>query len=184
MTERSSQLFLSADRQIADLLALISTLDEASSRLPCQGREKLGDGTVAACVRHTADNYQRIAGFISTSDRLSARHDPRRYAGHRTPRLLGALGHGPASHAEDGCDAPSHDGPNTADNTDLALVATQLSTTRCSLEQIAELSDSQLHAIPPEGTLRFCDGQRTLEQVLASLLKHQAHQLDALSAAI
>jgi hypothetical protein len=27
------------------------------------------------------------------------------------------------------------------------------------------------------------DGQRTLEQVLASLLKHQSHQLDALNAA-
>jgi hypothetical protein len=183
MTERSNQLHLTADRQIAELLELISTLDDDSSRVPCPGREKLGDGTVAACVRHTADNYQRIAAFVTTSDQMSARHEPCQHGGHRRPRFLRSMGHGPASHSENGSDAASHDGPYTADNTDLAFVTAQLSTTRDILEQIAELSDSQLDAIPPEGTFRFCDGQRTLEQVLSSLLAHQAHQLDALKAA-
>ncbi len=46
------------------------------------------------------------------------------------------------------------------------------------------MTDSQLDAIPPKDSFRFCDGQRSLEQVLASLLKHQAHQFDALKAAI
>lgn len=49
--------------------------------------------------------------------------------------------------------------------------------------QIAELADSQLDAIPPKDAFRFCDGQRTLEQVLAGLLKHQGHQLEALRSA-
>jgi hypothetical protein len=30
--------------------------------------------------------------------------------------------------------------------------------------------------------MRFADGERTLEQILASLLKHQRHQVDALTA--
>jgi hypothetical protein len=32
--------------------------------------------------------------------------------------------------------------------------------------------------------MKFCDGQRTLEQILTSLLNHQSHQLDALRAAL
>ena len=88
MTERGKQLHAIADGQIAELIALIATVDEAALRLPCPDREKLGDGTVGASVRHTADNYQRIAEFIQASDqrsvaprpqggpRLSAAHDP------------------------------------------------------------------------------------------------------------
>jgi hypothetical protein len=184
MTERGNQLHLTADRQIAELLSVISTLDEDSSRLPCPGREKLGDGTVAACARHTADNYRRIAAFVTTSDRISAAHKQSQPDSHRTPRILRSLAHGPASHPENGTDPASHDGPYTAQNTDLGLIVRQLSATRASLGQIAVLTDSQLDAVPPQGAFRFCDGQRTLEQVLASLLKHQAHQLDALKAAI
>jgi hypothetical protein len=62
-------------------------------------------------------------------------------------------------------------------------VVEQLSASRASLGRLAELTDPQLDAIPPDGSFRFCDGQRTLEQVLASLLKHQAHQLEALRTA-
>ena len=51
-------------------------------------------------------------------------------------------------------------------------VVEQLSASRATLGRIAELTDAQLDAIPPDGSFRFCDGQRTLEQVLASLLKH------------
>ena len=58
----------------------------------------------------------------------------------------------------------------------------QLTASRATLGRIAELTDPQLDAIPPKDSFRFCDGQRTLEQVLASLLKHQAHQIDALRA--
>jgi hypothetical protein len=52
MTERGKQLQATADGQIAELIDLVSTVDEATLRLPCPGREKLGDGTVAASMRH------------------------------------------------------------------------------------------------------------------------------------
>lgn len=186
MTERANQLHLSADRQIGELLSLIWTLDEDSSRRPCPGREKLGDGTIAASARHTADNYQRIATFVTASDRMPTGHEPSQHGGHRQPRFLRSHGHRPASHAENGSYTAIHDGPGpyTVENTDLVLVARQLSTTRESIGQIAQFTDDQLDTVPPEGAFKFCDGQRTLEQVLASLLKHQAHQLDALKAAV
>ena len=182
MTERGQQLHAIADGQIVELIDVVSALDEAALRLPCPGREKLGDGTVAASARHTADNYQRIAAFVQTSDRMSAAHAPRQHNGHRIPRLLRALGHGPASHSEHG-PASQPEGSYTADNIQLDAVVQQLSASRATLGRITQLTDSQLNAIPPKDSFRFCDGQRTLEQVLVSLLKHQRHQVDALASA-
>jgi hypothetical protein len=184
MTERGQELHATADEQIADLLALVSTVDEAALRLPCPGREKLGDGTVGASVRHTAENYQRIAGFVQTSDRMSGAHAPTPNGAHRIPRFLRAIGHGPADHAEHGPGAGQHDDQYTAGNIDLTAVVTELSASRDSLGRIAELTDIQLNAIPPKDSFRFCDGRRTLEQVLAALLKHQSHQVDALKTAL
>jgi hypothetical protein len=42
----------------------------------------------------------------------------------------------------------------------------------------------QLDTVPPASDMKFCDGQRTLEQVVTNLLNHQNHQLDALKTAI
>jgi hypothetical protein len=179
MTARGRELHATADRQIAELIALISPLDEAKLRLPCRGREKLGDGTVAACARHTADNYRRIAAFVQNSDRMSGAHQPTQHETHRIPRFLRALGHEPADHAEHGSSADQY----TAEDIDLGAVVKQLSASRDTLARIVELTASQLDAIPPKDSFRFCDGQRTLEEVLASLLKHQNHQIDALKAA-
>ncbi|MEO6856968.1 MAG: hypothetical protein ABI323_00035 [Solirubrobacteraceae bacterium] len=117
----------------------------------CPGREKLGDGTVAACVQFTADNYERIGAFVR------AEH-----------------GHGTGSHPD----------LYTADDVDLRALLGQLSTTRSALGRIGELTDKQLDTIPPSGSFRFCDGQRTMEEVLAGLLKHQSHQVEAVKAAI
>jgi hypothetical protein len=183
MTERGKTLHATADAQIADLIALTSTLDETTLRLPCSGREKLGDGTVAASAQHTADNYQRIAGFVQTSDLMSAAHESTHDGAHRIPRLLRVLGHGPANYDQHGSSAGQNDDQYTAEHVDLATVASQLSASRDSLSRIAELTDSQLDAIPSKDSFRFCDGQRTLEQVLTSLLKHQSHQVAALTAA-
>ncbi len=184
MTERGQELHATADGQIAELTDLISTLDEAALRLPCPGREKLGDGTVAAAARHTADNYERIAAFVQASDRMSGAHERIREGGHRVPLFLRALGHGPSDHAEHRPGADPHHEQYTADTTDPAAVVKRLSASRDTLGRIAELTDNQLDAIPPKDSFRFCDGQRTLEQVLASLLKHQRHQVNALNAAL
>jgi hypothetical protein len=182
MTERGEQLYATADGQIAELIGLISTLDEATLRRPCPGREKLGDGTIAAAVRHTADNYRRIAAFVQTSDRMSGTHAPAQPAGHRLPRFVRALGHGPADHTEHGAGPGQHDDQYTAGNIDLDALVKQLTASRDTLARVAVLTDSQLEAIPPKDSFRVCDGQRTLEQVLASLLRHQSHQLVALKA--
>ena len=183
MTERAIQLHATADGQIAELISLIAAIDEATLRLPCPGREKLGDGTVAASARHAADNYQRIVAFVETSDRMSGGHGQTRRSGHRMPRFLRAFGHGPSDRAQHGPGPHRHEDQYTADNIDLDLVGKQLSASRTALGRIAQLTDSQLDAIPPKDSFRFCDGQRTLEQVLAGLLKHQGHQVDALRAA-
>ena len=179
MTERGQELSATADGQIAELIGLLSTLDQAALRRPCPGCEKLGEGTVGAAARHTAENYQRIAGFVQTSERMSAAH-----GGHRVPRFLRALGHGPQDHANHDHGATQHDNGYTAENVDLDAVVKQLNTSREALGRIGELADSQLDAIPPKDSFRFCDGQRTLEQVLAGLLRHQAHQVDALKTAV
>ena len=183
MTERGKELHATADGQIAGLIDLMSTLDEAALRLPCPGREKLGDGTVAASVRHTAENYQRIAAFVQASGRMSRGHEPTRPGVHRMPRFLRARGDGPSDHAEHGPGAGQDEDEYTADNTDPGAVVEQLSASRVTFGRVTELTNSQLDAIPPKDSFRFCDGQRTLEQVLASLLKHQSHQVDALKAA-
>jgi hypothetical protein len=130
MTERGKQLHATADRQIAELIALVSTLDEANLRRPCPGREKLGDGTVAAAARHTTDNYQRIAAFVQTSDRISSAHEPTQHSGHRSPRFLRTLGHAPSDHAEHGPGAGQDEDQYTADNTDPGAVVEQLSASR------------------------------------------------------
>jgi hypothetical protein len=182
MTERGRRLYTTADGQIAELIGLITTLDDATLRLPCPGREKLGDGTIAACAWHTADNYQRIAAFVQTSDQISGAHATQP-SNHRIPRFVRALGHGPADHTEHGPGAAQHDDQYAAGNIDLDALVKKLTLSRDTLARVAVLTDSQLDAIPPRDSFRFCDGQRTLEQVLASLLKHQSHQLDALQAA-
>ena len=77
-----------------------------------------------------------------------------------------------------------HNGHYTAHNTTSGDLLGQLSAARDQLEQIAQLTDRQLDAVPPEDSFRFCDGQRTLEQVLAGLVKHQDRQVQTLTAAL
>jgi hypothetical protein len=184
MTDRGMQLHAAAYGQTTELLALSSTLNAQTVRLPCPGREKLGDGTIAASLRHTADNYQRIAAFVQTSDGMADKRAMAGAGGHRVPRFLRALGDGPAHHSDHAPDGGPHQDRCTASDIDLDRLAEQLSTTRDALGRIAELSDTQLNTIPPKDSFRFCDGQRTLEHVLASLLKHQSHQIQALKEAL
>jgi hypothetical protein len=180
MTERAHELSAAADNQLDQLIKALNALDEAALARPCPGRDKLGDGTTGAAISHTADNYQRIAGFVETSNRMSTAHQ--RGSGHQIPKFLRALGHAttehmPRQHADE------HQHAYTA-KVDIAEVLEQLEASRTKLSRLAELSDDQLDAIPPKDSFRFCDGQRTLDQVLTSLFKHQSHQIDAIKLAI
>jgi hypothetical protein len=81
MTERAHELAATAQVQIGELIELLGTLDQAALDRLCPGREKLGDGTIGAAARHTADNYQRIAAFAQTNDRVTAAHQPAAHGG-------------------------------------------------------------------------------------------------------
>jgi hypothetical protein len=160
MNERGTQLLDMANGQISELIVLI-TRGEAALSLLCPGREKLGDGTVAAVALHTAGNYHRIAGFLDGD----GRHHPIAQSRH---------GHGQCQ---------PH-GDHRAETIDLQALLDRLSTGRAALSALADLTDEQLDSVPPASDMKFCDGQRTLEQIMTNLLNHQSHQLDALKAAI
>jgi hypothetical protein len=181
MSERGEQLQATIDHQIAELIDLLSAIDQTALRRPCAGRQRLGDGTLAANAWHTADNYQRIAAFVRTSDRgVGDRRQRRPGRGHRIPQRLRRLGHRRPDHDQAG---GSHGERYTLEGIDVKALCDQLTDARQTLMQLRQFTDQQLDTIPPNGSFRFCDGQRTLEQVLTSLLKHQRHQLNALQEA-
>ena len=102
---------------------------------------------------HIADNYHRIAAFI-------------RGGGAGEHRL-----------------AAAHNHPAPPQNIPLHQLLAELSAAPRGLSPLADLADEQLDTVPPPDAARFCDGKRTLEQVLAGMLKHQGHQVDAVRAA-
>jgi hypothetical protein len=151
MSERGEQLLNTAERQISQVRALIAEGGEAFLRRPCPGREKLGDGSVAALASHTADTYHRIATFIARG--------------------------------ESGHDRVAGDHLHSAQRLDPDRLLGRLAAAQLVLAPLAELTDTRLDAVPAAGTARFCDGQRTVEQVVTSMLRHQSHQIEALTAA-
>ena len=179
MSERGSQLLDTAGGQISELIGVFSARGEAVLTLRCPGREKLGDGTVAALALHTADNYLRIAEFLHATNQPPARPGP-----NRNLRLFRARGHTPRRHPGDDHGDSTHAGDYTAKNVDVPTVLERLSAGRDALSLLADLTDEQLDTAPPTGIFRFCDGKRTLEQVVTSLLVHQGHQIDAMRAAV
>jgi hypothetical protein len=159
MSDRGQQLQATADQQIASMIDLIGGLEDAGLRRPCPGREKLGDGTIGALAVHTAENYQRIASFVAAQ--VGEGHASGDGEAHRP------IGHG-------------HADRYTAANTTPVDLVNRLSIARGRLSRIAELADDQLDSVPDKDSFRFCDGQRTLEQVLNGLLKHQGRQVQLL----
>jgi hypothetical protein len=86
--------------------------------------------------------------------------------------------------SEAGGPSEGHHGPGSAGAFDGRALASQLAAAQQELAAIGALSDRELDAVPPAESFRFCDGQRTLEQVLTALLTHQNHQLEALESAV
>jgi hypothetical protein len=175
MSERAIQLFQTADDQISDLIALLDAADDAALHAPCAGREKLGDGSVAAVAMHTADNYHRIAEYLDADAGAGHRKPGRR---HRIP-VFGAAHNRPGGHDHSGSGADYR-----SDKIDRRGLLERLETARARLSPLAELSEGRLAEAPPASEMRFADGQRTLEQIIVSLLNHQRHQCDALAAAL
>jgi hypothetical protein len=186
MSERAVRVFAELDAQIGELLVLLCATDEAALGRPCPGREKLGDGTVAACASHTVERYQMIAQFLLSAGVMAAQHSaavPRR---HRILGLLLARGHTRPSHGDSGHDHDhgAHGDRHAAQNVERQQLIERLTAVRAELVPLAEWTDAQLNAVPPTGSFRFCDGKRTLEQVVTGLLKHQGQQVGAVRAAL
>jgi hypothetical protein len=177
MSERGTQLFQMADGQLSELIDLLSARDAAALSLPCPGREKLGDGTVAACASHTAENYLRIAAFLRDEDHQHVAHGHKACGSHRIPSFLRARSHR-SGHNQD-----MH-GADRAESIDRDGLLRRLSAGLDAFRVVTGLTDEQLDAVPPASDMKFCDGQRTLEQIVTNLLNHQSHQLDALRAAL
>jgi hypothetical protein len=175
MSGRARQLFHTADDQISDLIALLDGADDAALHAPCAGREKLGDGSVAAVAMHAADNYHRIADYLDTDAKPGHRTPDRR---HRIPMFGGAHSrrgdHGHSGGAED----------YRSDKIDPRALLERLETARVRLSPLEEFSDARLATVPPASEMRFADGQRTLEEIMVGLLNHQRHQCNALTAAL
>jgi hypothetical protein len=155
MSTRAQRLLEETTRQIDTLADRLARAGEAALARPCRGRDKLGDGTVGAVAMHTTDNYHRVAGFLRATAGAGA--------GHR------ASAHGAGYRAEDVA---------------LGDLLDRLEAAKHALAVLAELDDGALDAVRPAGDMRFADGERTLEQIVASILKHQRHQVDALGAAL
>ena len=184
MTERGEELHATADGQIAELIGLMSTLDEATlaPAVPRPGEARRRDRRRVRAAHGRQLPADRGLRPDQRPNVRRARTDPARRSSHPSvpprprPRTRRPRRTRPG--------AGQHGDQYTADIIDPNAVVKQLSASRDTLGQIAELTDSQLDAIPPKDSFRFCDGQRTLEQVLASLLKHQSHQVDALKTAL
>jgi hypothetical protein len=155
MSLRAQRLNETADRQIAELAERLSSADEAALYRPCPGRARLGDGTVGAVAAFATDNYGRIAEFV------------------------GAVPDGGPQHQ-----VSQHGQGHRAADVELEILLARLATAPDALARIAQLSDDQLDSVPSAGAMRFADGNRTLEQIVASLFKHQRHQVDAITAAL
>lgn len=184
MSERGIQLHKTASGQISELIGVLATRCQDALSLPCPGREKIGDGTIAACALHTADRYQLIAEFLQAAGQKPSARAAATQRGRRVPRFLLARGHGPENHGGADHGEGMHDDDYTAKSTDLDGLLERLSAALDALRPLAELTDEQLQTVPPAGSFRFCDGQRTLAQVAADLLKHQDHQINALKTAL
>jgi demethylmenaquinone methyltransferase/2-methoxy-6-polyprenyl-1,4-benzoquinol methylase len=152
---RGAALHATATAQISELIGLLSTRGTSALMLPCPGRRKLADATVGATAAHTAGSYERIAAFLRAT-------------------VDGQAGHPPGG----------HDGEHRAEKVDLDDLLERLSAAQDALALLAELSDEQLDGVPAASEMKFCDGRRTLEQILSSLFKHQRHGVDAVKAAV
>lgn len=155
MSLRGQQLHETADRQIASLAARLSAAGQPGLARRCPGRERLGDGTVGAVAAHSADNYHRIGRFVSAVRDAGGQHE-----------------------------TDQHGDAYRGSELELDVLLARLLSAREALATIGQLSDEQMDSVPPAGEVKFADGERTLEQIIASLLKHQGSQVNALAAAL
>jgi hypothetical protein len=162
MTQCSTQLLDLANGQIAELHKLLSNRDEDALILPCPGRENLGDGSVGATARHLAHAYQQLARFIQAD---GAAPGVGSAGGHRHHQQ-------PHHHRHDG------------ERAGVQELQQQLSAAVGAFGGPGRTQRRAIRQRPARGSFRYCDGRRTLEQAIASVLRHQQHLVDAVKKAL
>ena len=182
MSERGMELLETADGQISELIDLLSSRGAVALSLPCSGREKVGDSTVAALALalHTAGNFLRIAGSLKTASQMPRAHGGAGHDGDRIPRLVppsGTCGHADSAH-DDGM----HDGSYAAEHADLKSLLERLSAAQDALDPLADITDERLGPWHPPAVQVLRRARNPLGQVAPDLLNHQSRQLDALNA--
>jgi hypothetical protein len=155
MSTRGQRLLEESIQQIDTLANSLARAGAVALARSCPGRGKLGDGTVGAVATHTTDNYHRVARFLRPTAGGGASHRGRAHG----------AGHG-------------------VEDVDLGELLDRLVAAKHALAVLAELDDRALDTVPTAGDMKFTDGARTLEQIIANILKHQRHQVDALAAAL
>jgi hypothetical protein len=83
-----------------------------------------------------------------------------------------------------GADTHTHGDAYRSEDTDLRSLLDRLSAAQAALAVLANLLDRQLDSVLPASDMRFCDGKRTLEQIVTSMLRHQAHNVEAVKSAV
>jgi hypothetical protein len=166
MSERGMELLETADGQISDLIHLLSARGAVALSLPCSGREKLGDSTVAALALHTAGNFLRIAGSLKTASQMP-RHGGAGHDGHRSHDSFAPSG--TCGHADSAHDDGMHDGSHAAEHADLKSLLERLSAARDALDPLADITDERLGTVAPAGSSGSTTGREPSGAVRARL---------------
>lgn len=158
MSERGRELAANISRQLDEIGAFFSTLNEADLRRACTPTIVVGE--VAAQI---AEGYHRLGHFLR-----EASSDPTSPADNRsiTHRHPGSI-HG--------------ERPSVAD---LSSLVERLLSGKAAIALVADLTGPQLERVPAKGTTMFSNGRRSLAQVIEAAISHQSARLTLLKRAV
>lgn len=157
MSDRGTELMAKVLEQLDQASALLAGSDESALHRPYVDRE--GDhsaNSVGSAALHFIEGYQKIG------------------------RLLKGAGYVSASLAEG---APQPHGHGKHHDPDMSDVVKGLDAAKIRLTLLADLSDEQLDSVPSVRN-QWADGERTLLQVLDTIIDHQAGHLASLQDAL
>lgn len=157
MSVRGTELMTKAGRQLEEISEFVESLHDEDLRRPCQDESGHGSGDVGAAIMHVVEGYQRLGQFLRSTGYVPGSPD--------TGRIHGD-GHGHAQRPET-----------------VAELRDRLMGGRVQLDLMRQLTDDQLDSVPARVN-QFADGNRTLGQVIETVLAHQAADVVTLRRAV
>jgi hypothetical protein len=193
MSERASQLATKTSDQVMDMIDLLADLSESDLRAPCS--DNTGETTVGESAAHVAMGYGELTKFLESQ--LSAPREPSRgfSLGSAFKKLHEHVAGGHDDHGDDHGHDHGHDHAHghghghghgdDHDPTDVKATAALLSANGVAASRLLEtLSDEQLDAVMPRGSVRFADGKRSLYTILDTVVEHQGSHLTSMTKAV